>query len=241
MNVNETKNSSRASRFVNCAGRNFFMLDQFGETFTMKIDDTNTEIKSSMGAFCSIILILVVSSFMYQKVDIWLQREDVDVWSATQSHHFPTDYQFTHEMGLNIAFAFSGYDNIEEDILDPSYGSLVFTTYEWGEDAEGVPFLKYVELESHTCSKAELGLEGEEASHFFPIRQNKQNLLRMYQKKFKCIEPKDMFVNGDFDSDTARLISLRLNRCVDTDTITCKSEEEITAFFRNKLLLILYN
>ena len=79
MNISETKNSSRASRFVNCAGRNFFMLDQFGETFTMKIDDTNTEIKSSMGAFCSIILILVVSSFMYQKVDIWLQREDVDV------------------------------------------------------------------------------------------------------------------------------------------------------------------
>ena len=50
-----------------------------------------------------------------------------------------------------------------------------------------------------------------------------------------------MFIRGDFDSQSSRLLSLRLNRCVETDTLTCRTEEEITQFFRNKLLLILYN
>ena len=55
--------------------------------------------------------------------------------------------------------AFSAYDNEREDILDPSFGNLQFTTYEWGEDQDGNQFAKYVNIPSHTCSRNELGLE----------------------------------------------------------------------------------
>ena len=50
-----------------------------------------------------------------------------------------------------------------------------------------------------------------------------------------------MRVNGDFDSDQGRLLSMRLNRCVNSDTLICKSEKEITYFFKNKYLVLLYN
>ena len=126
-----------------------------------------------MGLFCSIILIAVVSLFVWQKTNIWLGREDVYIMQSTQNQHFSNEYVFTNEMGLNFAFAFTDYDSETEDILHPSYGSLVFTTYEWGEDSDGNPFTKFVEIPSHTCSREELGLEGQEKSHFYPIKEDK--------------------------------------------------------------------
>ena len=143
-------------------------------------------------------------------------------------------------MGLNFAVAFTAYDNEREEILHPSYGSLTFTTYEWGEDEKGEPFVKFENIPSHTCSKEELGLEGNNSS-FMPIVEENINIVSLYQKKFHCIKNEDMFINGDFDSSAARLISMRLNRCVNTDTLTCKSEEEITQFLRNKILVMLFN
>ena len=51
-----------------------------------------------------------------------------------------------------------------------------------------------------------------------------------------------MYVRGEFDSEQARLISMRLNRCLNTtEKAVCKSEEEITNFFRDKLMVMLFN
>ena len=143
-------------------------------------------------------------------------------------------------MGLYFAVAFTAYDNEREDILDPSYGSLTYTTYEWGDYENGEPYLKFEEIPSHNCSKEELGIEGDNSS-FMPIVEGSKNMVELYQKKFRCIKKEDMFINGDFDSAQARLNSIRLNRCVNTDTIICNTDEEITNFFRNKLLIMLFN
>ena len=45
---------------------------------------------------------------------------------STQAHHYAEDYVFNFEQGLNFAFAFTAYDNVKEDILDPSYGKIIF-------------------------------------------------------------------------------------------------------------------
>ena len=50
-----------------------------------------------------------------------------------------------------------------------------------------------------------------------------------------------MFIRGNFDSGTARLISIRLNRCVETESLKCKSEDEITQYFKNKFIFFIYN
>ena len=52
--------------------------------------------------------------------------------TSTQARHFPEEYVMDFEQGLNFAFAFTAYDNETEDILDPSYGKLIFSRYEWG-------------------------------------------------------------------------------------------------------------
>lgn len=68
------------------------------------------------------------------------------------------------------------------------------------------------------------------------------SLVKTYQKKFKCIDPENMKVSGDFNSDTAQLMNMRLIRCdPETSAVKCKSPEEITAFFRNKFLIFLFN
>ena len=127
-----------------------------------------------------------------------------------------------------------------ENILDPSYGRITFSRYEWGTDENGVYFWGFEEMPSHTCTKEELGIEGDNSS-FMPLPENSMTYVRLYQKKLKCLDPKDMKVSGDYDSDKAQLINMRLQRCEETDTQKCKSPEEITQFFRNKFLFLLYN
>ena len=48
-----------------------------------------------------------------------------------------------------------------------------------------------------------------------------------------------MYIHGDYNSESARLIEIQLIQCHDRDD--CKSPEEIKAFMKNKFLLILVN
>lgn len=62
----------------------------------------------------------------------------------------------------------TAYDNDEENILDPSIAEIVFLAYEWGPDKNGVPQVTYTRIPTHSCTKEELGLEGDNSS-FMPI------------------------------------------------------------------------
>jgi len=95
-----------------------------------------------MGSFLSILLFIIVVAFTYQKVDVWLGRKDVDIMSANQKNFYTEDHIFDHSQGLHFALAFTAYDNNPEDILDPTYGNIEFTTYEWGTDEQGDVFVK---------------------------------------------------------------------------------------------------
>jgi len=140
-----------------------------------------------MGSLCSILLILVVGVFTFQKIDIWLNKKDVDIVSSISSGYFTSDYIFNHEMGLSFAIAFTAYDSEREDILDASYGNLQFTSYEWYEDEDGNPQIEFVDIPSHTCSREELGLDNDGdgdnngESLFYPIEKDKRNLVGLYQ------------------------------------------------------------
>ena len=52
-----------------------------------------------------------------------------------------------------------------------------------------------------------------------------------------------MRIAGDYQSDKAELLNLRLNKCdssIDTEVV-CKSDEEILEFFRNKFFFVIKN
>ena len=73
--------------------------------------------------------------------------------------HHPPEQEFGYDNGLNIAAAFTAYDNERERILDPSYGELVFLVSDWSLNEDGTTTLFRKIPESHPCTRAELGLE----------------------------------------------------------------------------------
>ena len=56
-----------------------------------------------------------------------------------------------------------------------------------------------------------------------------------------CVEEDDLFIYGDFSSLAARQINIQLHRCRGGLQNGCKSEAEITQFFKRKYLLLLTN
>lgn len=213
----------------------------------MKLDGEKERVKTFMGSICSIFILVVVSLYAYQKFDVYMNKLSVDIMTSVQRAHFSADYVFDHEQGLNFAIGFTAFDSETEDILDPSYGKIAFMKYEWGERESGDYFSEYTEIPSHTCTKEELGIEGANTL-FMPIPENQRKLVTTYQKKLKCIDPQYSRVNGDFNQDQASLLVMRLVRCGDGTSTRpfqgsekCKSEAEITEFFRDKFLFLMFN
>ena len=145
-------------------------MDQFGQKFSMKLDGETDSVQTSMGSICSLILFAIVTVYAYLKVDVWLNKKDVDIMTSTQTDFFTDDYVFDNSQGLAFAFAFTAYDSETEYILDPSYGRITFSRYEWGEEENGDYFVNFDELPSHVCNKEELGIEGDD-SLFYSFKE----------------------------------------------------------------------
>ena len=133
---------------------------------------------------------------------------------------------------------FVDYGN-PETTLDRSIGKIVFKANEWGPIGENGEYVeKYTEIPSHNCSPEEIGLKGD-SSKFFPISKDSKGILDQYNKNFICIDPKDMRIYGDFNSDSARRINIQLVKC--SGHQYCKSDAEITKALRGKYILLFYN
>ena len=81
-----------------------------------------------------------------------------------------------------MAAAFTAYDSETENILDPSYGELVFNHYFWGTNADGVYESGRKRIQSqHTCTREELGLEDDlSESKFMPLYEENVGIIETY-------------------------------------------------------------
>ena len=161
----------------------------------------------------------MILAYAYQKIDILFNRKDVDVLSTIDDFHFDDSFSFKYDNGFNIAIGFTAYDNEQEFILDPSYGVLEFRSYEWGarvnEQGEEYYYTERKLLESHLCTREELGLavEGnpeidESKSRFFPMHVQTQPIIDFYYKKMLCLGDADLEIHGDYNSMTARQLNV---------------------------------
>ena len=116
--------------------------DMFGESFTMKLESDSDSIKTVFGSLCSIILLMVTLFYAYLKLDVLMEKKDVNVLSTVKDLYFDNNDKFHYSDGLNIAVAFTAYDSVAEPILDPTIGELVLNHFSWGYDADGKPFTK---------------------------------------------------------------------------------------------------
>ena len=61
---------------------------------------------------------------------------------------------------------------------------------------------------------------------FFELHETSIDVVKLYQKKFLCIDEEESTLHGDYDSLAARTIRVQLRKCEGKDY--CKSDEEIT-------------
>ena len=115
--------------------------------------------------------------------------------------HFDPDYVFDYSQKFNIAVAFTAYDSNPEPILDPTYGELIFNHFEWGPKPDGSYTTERRRISQHTCSKEELGLDGDpNKATFLPIYEDSRDEVDFYSKKFQCVNTEDLILFGDYSS-----------------------------------------
>ena len=213
--------------------------------FHMKLDAGGDDVRTILGALCSFVLFLIVLLFAYLKADVLINKKDVDILSTLNDNFFTPDDVIDYKSGFNIAAAFTAYDSETEDILDPTYGEIVFMHYYWGVQEDGQYKAGRRRIDSQRkCSQEELGFgDNPKDSKFNPSNEGNKALVDLYQKKFHCLGEEDLYVFGDFNSDRASLMNVQLVLCnkETQPNLECKSEDDIKKFLRNKYVLLLYN
>ena len=63
--------------------------------------------------------------------------------------------------------------------------------------------------------------------------------MKYQSKNFRCIDEKDRFISGNYNTVNASYIEVELNRCKGKDY--CKTDEEINEFIRGKYLMVYMN
>ena len=80
----------------------------------MKLDQENSILNTSVGAILTILVYSVVLMYTYLKVDTFINKKDVDIMSTKMIDHLSSDYIVSHDIGLNLAIAFTDYDTNQE-------------------------------------------------------------------------------------------------------------------------------
>ena len=81
---------------------------------------------------------------------------------------------------------------------------------------DGTIYWDRVVLPTHVCSQTELGLDQNAAqgeAKFMPIVERERNYLMTFQRKFLCLDDKDLSIYGDFTSAYASQLTIDLVKC----------------------------
>ena len=141
--------------------------DWFGQSFRMKLDEGHDAKNSFLGGVCSLILLIVIIVYAYQKADVLIYKKDVDILSTTNEAFFDADHIFDATKGFAFAAAFTAYDGDPEPILEPEYGEIIFNHFSWGPQDDGTYATSRDKIEPHVCTDEELNLDGKSSNPLF--------------------------------------------------------------------------
>ena len=210
------QSKKRSSNRLTACQRHFQKFDSFGTSYSMILDGESSEKRSCAGSLCSFIVLAVTALYACSKFILLLERRDVATLSSIRDHHFSASDTFSYQDGLNVAVALTSYDNKQALELDPSYGSLVFSSYEWGVREDGTLFTNRTGLSHHPCTQTELGFADEteeRKTKFFEAHQSSAYFAKYFARKFICPNEADMYIYGDHSEKGGRQINVQLNRC----------------------------
>lgn len=119
-------------------GRKFRSYDKFSAGapgIKIDFDGAGPGYKSYMGAFVSIVYIILVSVFLYSKCATLYHDTAINIKSTLVENGIHMSHVFSNEDGFFVAAAITAYDNETEPPSDlAKYGELVFQRHTWGED-----------------------------------------------------------------------------------------------------------
>ena len=129
---------------------------------------------SKKGIFCTFVLLCILSIYTYYKVNIMLEKKAEDIVSAVIENEFDDTDQFGTEQGLNLAVGIASIlDDSTWQQIDPSYGRIRFGMTNLTRDDNGEFRVRRDVLDSHVCTREELGLSGaKEESQFWPVKDD---------------------------------------------------------------------
>ena len=136
----------------------------------MKLDKGIMSLTTASGFCLTLLLGIIMLAFAAQRQYAMNTKRYIDIKKTATLHYWNEDYIFSQANGLEIAVAFSAFDDGSSLPLDKSIGELVFISYEWGSDPDtGKVFTKREKLPSYQCSKEELGIVESSESRFYPM------------------------------------------------------------------------
>ncbi len=72
-----------------------------------------------------------------------------------------------------------------------------------------------------------------------PVYEPSYDEVNFYSKKLQCTTSENLAIHGDYNSHKAQMLNVQLVRCHDRSD--CKTDAQITEFFKNKFILLVYN
>lgn len=153
----------------------------------MRLDGEGSEtLQTAWGSVLSILMFIITGAYLYQKIDVMFEKAGVDILSSNQENFFKSDEKFGNEQGLNFAFGLRGV----QGPLDPQIASWNVQTLQ--KDIEiteqGVEIVRKTkeDLETHTCTQEELGLDGDNTK-FMPIKKESKIVVSKMQNGMTCV------------------------------------------------------
>ena len=111
-------------------GNVLLRVDQFHEPFQLRLGNSQSSVKSTVGGLFTLLLFLIILIYSLQKTSILINKSDTRVNEYKVPYYFDNDYELTFDKGFNLAFAFTNVFN--PSLFDRSYGhfSVNFVSYE---------------------------------------------------------------------------------------------------------------
>ena len=172
------KNASGRGSLVACSTK-AKELDRFGEQFTFLMPDGNKSKKTFQGCLVTLIASLILIFYAGLQLLRLTGFKEPQIMLSVRDSYYGTDFEFTSDDGLMIAFGLTQYDSNQEIIEDPTYGILNGYYKSWGIiQKSGTDFTL---LPTTQCTRAQLGLpqiDGDllsdysEPPLFYPLHKN---------------------------------------------------------------------
>ena len=113
-------------------------VDLFSEQFSFKIEDDHDRKQTFVGAIVSILILTSAFLFAYLKYVIMVDHGDTRIIFKEMDHFYSYEDVVNIDMGFQVAFGLTEFDDSLEFIDDADYATLEVQLRSWGFENEEI-------------------------------------------------------------------------------------------------------